>query len=103
MTEDEKKNDNSVDFKSLAIKVSELFSKNTKNSLESVFLKGEGSGFYYSVSDKNFVKMPKKAEMYLLPIEKDERNRLYVFSPYIFNSGVILLIPEEDLEFVGFN
>tara|TARA_R110002074_G_scaffold30366_1_gene86046 strand:- start:1888 stop:2196 length:309 start_codon:yes stop_codon:yes gene_type:complete len=74
-----------------------------KGLLESVHIKGEGYGCYYSLSDKKFLMVPKTGEMYLLPWPKDEKGRFSVFTPYKFSKGAILLIPEEEMEILGFN
>jgi|TARA_R110002012_G_scaffold92587_2_gene224770 hypothetical protein len=74
-----------------------------KGLLESVHIKGEGYGCYYSVTDKKFLMVPKTGEMYLLPWAKDEKGRFAVFTPYKFSKGAILLIPEEEMEVLGFN
>ena len=36
-------------------------------------------------------------------VEKDEQGRICLYSPYIFASAVFIMVPEEEIEFVGFN
>tara|TARA_Y100001963_G_C6743482_1_gene430258 strand:- start:1267 stop:1575 length:309 start_codon:yes stop_codon:yes gene_type:complete len=74
-----------------------------KGLLQAVHIKGEGYGCYYSMADKKFVMVPKKGDMYLLPWQKDEKGRFYVFTPYKFSQGAILMIPEDEIEILGFN
>ena len=74
-----------------------------KGLLQAIHIKGEGYGCYYSVSDKKFLLVPKKGEMYLLPWKKDEKGRFFVFTTYKFSQGAVLMIPEDELEILGFN
>jgi hypothetical protein len=74
-----------------------------KGLLQAIHIKGEGYGCYYSVSDKKFLLVPKKGEMYLLPWKKDEKGRFFVFTTYKFSQGAVLMSPEDELEILGFN
>ena len=74
-----------------------------KGLLQAIHIKGEGYGCYYSVSDKKFLLVPKKGEMYLLPWKKDEKGRFFVFTTYKFSQGAVLMIPEDELDILGFN
>ena len=74
-----------------------------KGLLQAIHIKGEGYGCYYSVSDKKFLLVPKKGEMYLLPWKKDEKGRFFVFTTYKFSQGAVLMIPEDELEILGVN
>ena len=73
------------------------------NLLPSVKLKGKGGGYYYSASDKSFIYMDRNAELYLLPWKRDEKGRLYLYSPYTFKQGVIILAEEDEIILIGFN
>ena len=95
--------DKPIDFQKTASKIAKLLEENTQNMLKAVKIRGSGDGFYYSVSHKSFIKMPKFSEMYLLPIEKDENNNYYVFSNYLFKSGAIIIVHEDELEMIGYN
>ena len=95
--------DKITDFKGVAKEIADLLSKGEHNNLVAVMLKGDGRGFYYSMIHKKPIEVPRKAQYYLLPFEKDENGRLYVFSSYIFYSGLILLVPEEEIELIGYN
>ena len=92
-----------LNFQEIATKITELLSKGEQHALQAVLLKGIGEGFYYSVIDKKPVSVPRKGEYYLLPFDEDKSGRLYVFSTYIFSSGLILLVHKEDIELIGFN
>jgi hypothetical protein len=103
MTKKSEKKEKKVNFKDLANKIAKYMKDGKENLLKLVKIKGNGVAYYYSVSDSSFVLMPKTAEMYLLPWKKDEKNRLFVFSPYIFSSGIIIMVPEDEIEIIGFN
>tara|TARA_Y100000592_G_scaffold17799_1_gene26873 strand:+ start:919 stop:1212 length:294 start_codon:yes stop_codon:yes gene_type:complete len=92
-----------TDFKSVAKEIANLLSKGEQNSLVAVMLAGEGRGFYYSLVDKKPVEVPRRAEYYLLPFEEDSEGRMYVFTTHIFYSGLILLVPKEQIELIGYN
>ena len=63
-----------------------------------------GKGFYYSLTSKFFVWVDRGLEWYYLPfVEKDEQGRICLYSPYIFASAVFIMVPEEEIKFVGFN
>tara|TARA_B100001093_G_scaffold447603_1_gene452635 strand:- start:4196 stop:4600 length:405 start_codon:yes stop_codon:yes gene_type:complete len=85
----------------------ELLSKFIKgpnnNLLQQVVIKGDGYGYYYSLSDKKTVLIPKNSEYYLISSKKDDLGRLRVYSHYKFMTGAVFLIPEEEIELVGWN
>ena len=95
--------DKITDYKGVAKQIAELLDKGEQNTLSAVMLKGEGRGFYYSLVDKKPVEVPRKGEYYLLPFEEDNEGRLYVFSRHLFSSGLILLVPKEEIVLIGFN
>ncbi len=92
-----------MNFPKMAKKIAELLKEGEKNNLSSVMISGNGVGYYYNLSTRTFIPVQKQSEMYYLPIEKDEKNNFYVFLPYTFSQGAIILVPEEELEFIGFN
>ena len=73
------------------------------NALELVKIKGSGYGYYYSMSDKKLILVPREAEYYLVSNKKDSKGRLKVYSHYKFNSGVVLLVHESEIERLGWN
>ena len=72
--------------------------------LHLVSFKEKGEGFYYSISDKAPVLINKGSEWFLVPfVPKDERDRICLYSPYLFGMSIFIMVPEEEIEIVGFN
>ena len=92
-----------MDFVKLAKKIAKLLKDGEKNNLQAVIIKGEGVGYYYILSTMSFIPVPKASEMYHLPVKPDDKGNLYIFAPYTFNQGAIILVPEEEIEIIGFN
>ena len=92
-----------MDFIKLAKKIAKLLKDGEKNSLMSVMIKGEGSGYYYNLVSLEFTMIQRRSEMYYLPIQPDENDNLYIFLPYTFSQGAVILVPEEEVEFIGYN
>ena len=66
--------------------------------------KNPGLGFYYSVTDKRFVQINREEEWYFVPfVQKDERGRICLYSPYLFSMAIFIMVPPEEIEIVGFN
>jgi hypothetical protein len=42
-------------------------------------------------------------EMYLFPWEKNEKNQFYVYCHHLFLQGTVVLVPEDEIQLVGFN
>ena len=93
----------SLSAKALYEKLEKFLKSKSGNLLPSVKLKGEAGGYYYSVSDKRFVYVDRNSELYLLPWKKDEKGRLYLYSPYTFKQGMIIVAEEEEIILLGFN
>ena len=93
----------SLSARALAEKLEKFMVSKAGNLLPSVKLKGKGGGYYYSASDKNFVYVDRDSELYLLPWKRDEKGRLYLYSPYTFKQGMIILAEEDDIILLGFN
>ena len=89
--------------KALVEKLSQFLKSKNGNLLPSVKIKGEKGGYFYSVSDRSFVYMHRNSELYLLPWKKDEKGRLYLYSPYTFKQGMIILAEEDEIILLGFN
>ena len=53
--------------------------------------------------EKAFIMVKKRSEMYYLPMEEDEKGRFHLFVPYVSGSIVIILVPKEDVIFIGDN
>ena len=92
-----------MDYAGVASKIAGLLKKGEKNNLISVMIHENGQDYYFDLATNQYILIKKQAEMYYLPLQKTEDDRYYVFLPYIFASGAIILVPEEDLLFIGFN
>jgi len=81
------------------------FIKNKKGDcLYTVKIKGEGKGFYWSLADKSFIWVDKNADFYWVDkIKKDEKGRYCLFTPYTFGIGVLLMVPEDEIKWIGLN
>ena len=73
------------------------------NPFEQVRIKGSGYGYYYSMSDKKTIMVPRSAEYYLISNKTDNLGRLKVYTHYKFMSGAVLLVPKEEIEPIGWN
>ena len=91
-------------FIKLAVKLSGWTKSKNGTLLEPVKIKGNGKGFYWSISDKSFVWVDRDLEWYLVGgVAPDDKGRLCLYSPFIFASGVICRIPPNEVEYIGFN
>ena len=92
-----------MDFVKLAKKIAKLLKDGEKNSLQAVVIKGKGVGYYYNLVTMTFIPVPRESEMYYLPVQPDDKGNLYIFTPYTFSQGAVILVPEEEIEIIGFN
>ena len=92
-----------MDFIKLAKKIAKLLKEGEKNNLTSVMIRGDGIGYYYNLATMKFDLIQKRSEMYYLPIQPDKDGNLYIFLPYTFSQGAVILVPEEEIEFLGLN
>tara|TARA_R110002074_G_scaffold336120_1_gene506553 strand:+ start:484 stop:798 length:315 start_codon:yes stop_codon:yes gene_type:complete len=93
-----------ANFIKLAAKLSGYIKSKSGYLLQPVRIRGNGKGFYWSISDKIFIWVDRNLEWYHVDgVAPDDRGRLCLYSPFIFASGVICRVPEEEVEFVGFN
>ena len=90
-------------FQDIATQIGLMMLKGEDNNLVSVFLKGEGRGFYYSVIHKKPFEVPRRAELYLLPLNETAEGQLYIYCRHLFYSGLILLVPREEVDIIGYN
>lgn len=81
------------------------FIKNKKGDcLYTVKIKGNGKGFYWSLSDKAFVFIEKSADFYWVDkIKKDDKDRYCLFTPYTFGLGLLIMVPEDEIQWIGLN
>lgn len=81
-----------------------LFSKlhdmllSDQDSLKQVILKKEAPKFHFSINDKMYIEIKSGAELYLMKSKEAKEGKVYVFSPWHWNSGRVFLILEEYLE-----
>lgn len=73
------------------------------NPLQQIMIKGSGYGYYYSMSDKLTILVPRRAEYYLISEKPDDKGRLRVYSHYKFVTGIVLLVQKEEIERIGWN
>ena len=90
-----------VDVRRLVEKLEKFMVSKSGNLLPSVQIKGKSGSYYYSVSDKYFKYVDRQSEFYLLPCKKYEGNRVYVYTPYTFKQGIIILVPEDEIILLG--
>jgi hypothetical protein len=104
MTDDE----NDIEFVNkyikLAARMSNLLKSKKGELLIAVKIKGEGKGYYWSISDRAFVLIERSADFYWVDkMAKDKKGRLCLFTPYTFGMGNIVLVPEKEIEWLGYN
>ena len=105
MVSDEK---DKVEFFSSYIKLAARMSNFIKNKsgdcLYAVKIKGKGKGFYWSLSDKRFLWVDKGSDFYWVDkVKKDEQDRYCLFTPHVFGIGVLLMVSEDEIEWIGLN
>lgn len=104
MSEEYQSKEFEANFIKLASKLSGWQKAKDGQLLEPVKIKGNGKGFYWSISDKRFVWVDKELEWYLVSgVAPDDQGRLCIYSPFIFASGILCRVPPEELTYVGFN
>ena len=70
-----------------------LFSKlhdmllSDQDSLKQVILKKEAPKFHFSINDKMYIEIKSGAELYLMKSKEAKEGKVYVFSPWHWNSG----------------
>jgi hypothetical protein len=74
------------------------------NLLQLIKFKKKGEGYYYSLSDKSHVLVNRGEEWYYIPfVPKDESDRICLYSPYLFSMAVFVMVPEDEIDIIGFN
>ena len=81
------------------------FIKNKKGEgLYNVKIKGKGKGFYWSLTDKQFLWVDKGSDFYWISsVKKDEKDRYCIFTPHTFGLGIIILVHEDEIQWIGLN
>ena len=90
-------------YNDLAIKAADYLKSKAGNLLQIVHLKGEGLGYYWSLSEKKLILVPRKAEFYILPWKSEEKHKKYLFLPHFLKNGSVLTIDEDEIEYLGYN
>ena len=104
MDESEKEIDFLANCMKLAARLSAGLKTKDGNLLQLVKFKKKGQGFYYSLSDKRHVLVNRGEEWFYAPfIPKDDMGRICLYSPYLFAMAVFVMVPEEEIEILGFN
>ena len=104
MDEDEKDKEFLTNSFKYAIRLAGALKTKDGELLQIVKFKETGLGFYYSITDKSFIRINREEEWYFVPyVNKDEQGRVCIYSPYLFSMAIFIMVPPEELETVGFN
>ena len=104
MSEDSKKTEFDLNTMKLAAKLTSYLKDSKGNSLQMVSFREKGTSFYWSITEKSFILVNKSSDWYYAPVrEKDEMGRICLYSPYLFSMGVLIMVPEDEIDFIGFN
>ncbi len=87
----------------LALKLQAYMRSKQGELLPLVTLEHKKERYYWCVLSKKFILVNGSAEMYLLPWEKSEKGEYYIYSHYLFGQGAVILVPEDEIKFTGFN
>ena len=88
----------------MALKMQALQKSDNGELLPLAVIKGKGYGNYYSVVDKKPINVPRKAQYFILPwAHGDDDSFYYLYSHGIAISGLILRVPKEEVQILGFN
>jgi len=90
-------------YNDLAIKAADFLKSKAGNLLQIVHLKGEGLGYYWSLTEKKLILVPRKAEFYILPWAGDDKHKKYLFLPLFLKNGSVLTVDEDEIEYLGYN
>ncbi len=69
-----------------------------EKQLKQVVIKSDAPKFHYSVSNKVYLEIKSGTELYVMTSKEPKEGKVYVFSPWHWNSGQIFLILEDYLE-----
>tara|TARA_Y100000593_G_scaffold88894_1_gene172022 strand:- start:2341 stop:2646 length:306 start_codon:yes stop_codon:yes gene_type:complete len=84
-------------------KLEKASTKDKKTVLKAVTLSGKGPHFYWSVQHRMFLEVPVPSELYWMVEKPPKEGKLYIFTPWVFNSGAVFLIPAEKVVKIGDN
>lgn len=104
MSEEERNDEYLANTYKLAAKMASALRTKSRDLLPIVKFKKKGESFYYSVSDKSHVLVNRQEEWYFVPfVPKDDKGRVCLYSPYLFSMAIFIMVPEEEIEIIGFN
>tara|TARA_R110002074_G_scaffold77715_1_gene176190 strand:- start:19 stop:336 length:318 start_codon:yes stop_codon:yes gene_type:complete len=93
-----------LNYVKLAARLAGFIKNKQGDCLYTVKIKGKGKGFYWSLSDKAFVWIDKGSDFYWVDkVKKDEKGRYCLFTPHTFGSGILIMVPEKEILWVGLN
>ena len=91
------------DAEALANKMASYLKSKKGELLEPVRLRGKKSKYYWSIMEKGFCLVKPDAEMYLVPWKETKKGEYYVYSPHLFWTGQVFLVPKAEIVSMGFN
>ena len=104
MSEEENNDEYLINTYKLATKMASALRTKSKELLPIVKFKKKGESFYYSLSDKRHVLVNRQEEWYFVPfVPRDDKDRICLYSPYLFAMAVFIMVPEDEIEIIGFN
>ena len=90
-------------FQEVAKEIIKKVLNGKKNLLQIATFRRKGIGYYHSVVQNKLIHINRQSEFFLLPLEKDDRERLFILTMGLFNSGEIILVPEDEIDLLGQN
>ena len=69
------------------------------NLLPCYCIKGQGEGYFLSYTDRNFIKIPRQTEVYIVAEDFDYMGRYLVYT----YSHELIIIDKDELQYIGYN
>lgn len=63
------------------------------------YIKGTGVGYFLSYTDRNFIKIDRQTEVYIIAEDFDYMGRYLVYT----YSHELIIIDKDELEYIGYN
>lgn len=92
-----------MNFPKVAKEIIKKVLNGEQNLLQIATFKRKGMGYYYSVVQSKLIHVYKQSEFFLLPLNKDDKGRLFILSMGFFGTGEIILVPAEEIEILEYN
>ena len=93
-----------LNYVKLAARMAGFIKNKQGDCLYAVKIKGTGKAFYWSLSDKAFIWMDKGSDFYWVDkVKKDDQGRYCFFTPHTFGLGVLIMVPEDEIQWIGLN